>query len=214
MRETETIKQRCDLLTKGVDERRRRAVAAAEAQMLGRGGITAVSRITGVSRRAISRGIKELQEVEEGGKRRVRSKGGGRKKKENSDPTVCQDLEKLVEPVSRGDPESPLRWTSKSTRKLAKELGRMGHSISHQTVAQFLHKLGYSLQANNKTREGEDKPDRDAQFKHINSKTEEFLASGEPAISVDAKKRELVGDAQERWARMASQGPTRRGTDA
>jgi transposase len=194
MREREAIKERFELLTKEADERKRRQVAAAEALVLGRGGISAVARITGVSRAAISRGIKELQTDADLAGNRIRKKGAGRKKKESSDPSVYQDLERLVEPESRGDPESPLRWTCKSTRKLAKELGRMGHRISHQTVAKFLHQLGYSLQANSKTREGGDNPDRDAQFNHINSTTKQFLEWGEPAISVDAKKKELVGD--------------------
>jgi hypothetical protein len=120
--------------------------------------------------------------------------GGGRKSTLSKDPHLREDLERLVEPVTRGDPESPLRWTSKSVRKLAKELQRMGHQVSHELVSELLHALGYSLQANRKTREGGTHPDRDAQFEHLNAQAEAFLAAGEPVVSVDAKKKELVGD--------------------
>jgi transposase len=178
-----------------LDERGRRAVAASEALALGWGGITAVSRATGLSRAMIQLGIKELRgTIPSAGPGRIRRPGGGRKTISATDPTVQADLERLVEPVTRGDPESPLRWTCKSVRKLAAELGRLGHQVSHQWVATALHHLGYSLQGNRKTREGGDHPDRDAQFAHINTLAEAYLAAGDPVLSVDAKKKELVGD--------------------
>src|SRR5260370_29458010 len=142
MMETEVIRQRFQRLTGVLDERTRRAVAAAEALSIGRGGIMAVARATGVSRRAIAQGIKELQGEQEQEAGRVRRKGAGRKKMVSKDPTLCEDLERLVEPVTRGDPESPLRWTCKSVRKLAAELKEQGHSVSHQLVAELLHALG------------------------------------------------------------------------
>ncbi len=190
----ERIKRRFDLLAGELNERTRRAVAAAEALAIGRGGISTVSRATGVSRQAIRQGIKELQEQPRTNEGRIRSIGGGRKKTEEKEPSLREDLERLVEPVTRGDPESPLRWTCKSVRKLAEELQRMGHHISYQVVSELLHDLGYSLQANRKTREGGDHPDRDTQFEHINAEAKAFLAREEPVISVDAKKKELIGD--------------------
>ena len=120
--------------------------------------------------------------------------GGGRKKSVDKDPTLVSDLETLIEPTSRGDPESPLRWTSKSTRKLAEELKKIGHKVSHSRVADMLHMLGYSLQANRKTIEGTSHPDRDQQFNHINEKCKEFQEENQPVISVDTKKKELVGN--------------------
>ncbi|MGH2410067.1 MAG: ISAzo13 family transposase [Chloroflexota bacterium] len=177
-----------------LDERARRLVAAAEALTLGRGGIAAVARATGLSGKAIGKGIAELRGGPSAGPGRIRRPGGGRKKTVAKDPSVLADLERLVEATTRGDPEGPLRWTCKSLRKLAAELGAMGHRVSHQWVAMALHGLRYSLQANRKTREGGDQPDRDAQFAHINHTAAAFLAAGEPVISVDAKKKELVGD--------------------
>jgi transposase len=188
------VKQRFDLLTKELNERTRRLFAATEALLIGRGGITLVSRATGLSRKAISLGIKQLQEEASISPGRIRRVGGGRKKTVTKDLSLNEDLERLVEPVTRGDPESPLRWTCKSVRKLAAELNRQGHQVSHQLVSELLHTLGYSLQANRKTREGGEHPDRNAQFEQINAQTKLFLAQGEPAISVDAKKKELVGD--------------------
>ena len=125
---------------------------------------------------------------------KIRAPGGGRKKSVEKDPTLVSDLETLIEPTSRGDPESPLRWTSKSLRKLAEELQKMGHKVSHARVADMLHMLGYSLQANRKTIEGTDHPDRDDQFKHINEKCKEFQDEKQPVISVDSKKKELIGN--------------------
>jgi transposase len=194
MREEEAIKRRYKLVAGELNERTRRLVAASEAVALGWGGISAVSRATGLSRKAISHGIKELREKGGASAGRIRRIGGGRKKTVGKDPSLREDLERLVEPVTRGDPESPLRWTCKSVRKLAEELTHQGHQVSHQLVSELLHELGYSLQANRKTREGGDHPDRDAQFAHLNAQAEAFLAAGEPVVSVDAKKKELVGD--------------------
>ena len=195
MNEQERISERYRQVARVLDERGRRAVAATEALAYGRGGITLVARAAGLSRSVIALGIKELRgAVPSAGPGRVRRPGGGRKKLAMVDPTVCTDLERLVDPVSRGDPESPLRWTSKSVRTLAAALRDLGHRVSHQWVAEALHGLGYSLQGNRKTREGSANPDRDAQFAHINATVEAALAAGEPAISVDTKKKELVGD--------------------
>jgi len=193
--EQDRIRDRYSQVAGVLDERGRRAVAAAEALAYGRGGIKLVARATGLSRSVIALGQQELRgEVPSAGPGRVRRPGGGRKKLAVVDPTVCADLERLVDPVSRGDPESPLRWTSKSVRKLAAALRAAGHRVSHQWVAEALHALGYSLQGNRKTREGSANPDRDAQFAHINTTVEGALAAGEPVISVDTKKKELVGD--------------------
>ena len=195
MKEQEAIKERYARVAGVLDERSRRAVAASEALALGWGGITAVSRATGLSRTAIRLGIAELTgAVPRAAPGRVRRPGGGRKKTVAIDPTVRDDLERLVEPATRGDPESPLRWTCKSVRKLAVALRGLGHRVSHQWVAAALRDLGYSLQGNRKTREGSGHPDRDAQFAHINAAAEAFIAAGEPVISVDTKKKELVGD--------------------
>ncbi len=189
------VSQRFALLAPSLDERRRRLVAAAEALSLGRGGIRLVAHATGVSRRAIQAGMAELQTPAAArlSTKRIRRPGGGRKRTADLDPTLRADLEQLVEPVTRGDPESPLRWTCKSVRKLATELGARGHRVSRQLVMELLHDLGYSLQANRKTLEGGGHPDRDAQFAHINAQVQAHVAAGEPAISVDTKKKELVG---------------------
>ena len=191
-----TIGKLYGMLTPVLDERSRRLLAAGQALALGRGGISAVSRETGVSRVTITAGIKELREQSASASRkdRVRREGGGRKREIEKQPGLVQALEGLVEPVTRGDPESPLRWTCKSLRKLAAELGSQGYSASHRLVADLLEMLGYSLQANSKTSEGSNHPDRDLQFRYINEKVKGFLAAGEPAISIDAKKKELVGD--------------------
>ena len=196
MDETTAIKERFARVAGRLDERARRLVAASEALALGWGGITAVSRATGLSRKAIRRGIAELRGVPAAtaGPGRVRRAGGGRKKTVDKDPTLLHDLEALVDPGTRGDPESPLRWTCKSVRTLAAALRERGHQVSHQLVAELLRAAGYSLQGNRKTREGGDHPDRDAQFAHINAMAGAYLAAGDPVISVDAKKKELVGD--------------------
>jgi transposase len=188
------IRQRFDALAPVLDERGRRRFAAAEALTAGRGGIAAVSRATGLARSTIGRGLAELRDGDELDPQRVRRKGGGRKPLVEQDPTLLEDLRTLVEPDSRGDPQSPLRWTCKSLRKLAAGLRGMGHQIGYTLTGELLHRLGYSLQSPRKTREGSSHPDRDAQFCYINDRVSEALAAGEPAISVDTKKKELVGD--------------------
>jgi transposase len=192
--EVENIRTRFEKLAPFLDERMRRLVAASESLTAGFGGTSVVSRQTGVSRRAIIQGIKELDQKPEVQTGRVRRAGGGRKKTVDTDATLKTDLEHLVEPVTRGDPESRLRWTSKSVRKLAEELNRMGHQTSHRMVAELLHELGYSLQANSKTLEGSSHADRDQQFQYINQQVNQLLAERQPVISVDTKKKELVGD--------------------
>ena len=181
-----------------LDERTRRVLAAAEAKAAGRGGISEVSRSTGVSRSAIRAGLKELQDNAESGSAdisRVRRPGGGRKKADAKDPDLLPALERLVAPATRGDPMSPLRWTSKSTQNLADELTAQGHRASARTVARLLGVLGYSLQANQKSMEGRSSnPDRNAQFEFINQQAAERLATGQPVISVDTKKKELIGE--------------------
>jgi transposase len=200
MVDTEAIERRCKALKPVLDERMRRIVAAAESLALGYGGASIVSRATGVSRRAIAAGVMELtmpatkRSPERLTERGIRRRGGGRKRTAETDPTLKQDLGRLVDPVTRGDPESPLRWTCKSVRKLAEQLNGKGHQASHRMVAELLHELGYSLQANRKSLEGSHHPDRDAQFQHISQKVQQYLAAGQPVISVDTKKKELVGD--------------------
>jgi len=194
-----SIRRQYRQLQDSLDERGRREWAASEALALGRGGIAIVSRATGLVPSTIGKGIRELRSrgpgaIDECGRRRVRRPGGGRKRKEELDPDLLIDLESLVEPEARGDPMSPLRWTCKSLRRLAKELVAMGHDIGFRTVARLLKKLGYRLQANKKTTEGKQHPDRDKQFRYINRRTRRQLTSGNPAISVDTKKKELVGN--------------------
>ena len=192
MIDEDAIRTRYEALTGVLDERARRLFLGAEARAAGRGGQAAVARATGASVTTVRRGLGDLLDAEFP-KGRVRRPGGGRKRTVERDPTLLADLEGLIEPGSRGDPESPLRWTTKSVRNLAAELGRMGHSVSHQTVSEQLHDLGYSLQANRKTLEGTEHPDRDAQFRHISEAVQLQLRLGEPVISVDTKKKELVG---------------------
>ena len=182
-----------------LDERMRRLVAAAESAAIGYGGVSVVARATGVSRRAITEGMKELSRPKasrEAGPAqfRVRRKGAGRKRAVDKDPDLRQDLDRLVDPATRGDPESPLRWTCKSVRVLAEELQREGHAVSYQTVAELLREMDYSLQANQKKLEGSQHADRNQQFEYINRKAQRYLKQGEPVISVDTKKKELVGD--------------------
>ena len=194
MADRDQIRVRFEKLAPFLDERMRRIVAASESVAIGFGGTSVVSRATGVSRRAIIAGIKELGEEPTGHSTRVRRAGGGRKKTVETDATLKSDLERLIDPVTRGDPESPLRWTCKSVRKLAGELNRAGHQTSHRMVAELLHEMGYSLQANRKTLEGSGHEDRDAQFQHINERVKQQLARQQPVISVDTKKKELVGE--------------------
>jgi len=188
------IKKMFDTIEGHLNERQLRLLTAAVADALGYGGISTLSRITGMSRTTITSGRKELEDLEELDVGKVRKKGGGRKKITDKDPTLMNDLESLIEPVTRGDPESSLRWSCKSTRKLAEELNNMGHDVSHVTVATLLSELGYSLQGNKKTIEGASHPDRNAQFEYINRITQEYQQNGQPVISVDTKKKESVGN--------------------
>ena len=177
-----------------LDERTRRLMAANEARALGHGGISEVSRACGLSRKAIAKGMQEIEAGTAPPPGRIRQPGAGRKKIIAHDPGLMPAMERLIEPETRGDPESPLRWTCKSTRTLAAQLTHHKHPISHMKVAQLLHEQGYSLQGNRKTEEGGDHPDRDAQFRHINTQVRRALAKGTPVISVDTKKKELVGN--------------------
>lgn len=177
-----------------LNERARRIWAATEAREIGRGGIAMVSRATRISYSTIVRGLHELKLGEVAGPGRVRRSGGGRKSLVAKDPNLLSDLESIVEPTASGDPESPLRWTSKSVRMLASHLRDSGHSVSYQSVSELLADAGYSLQANRKTREGTNHPDRDEQFRYINRLVREFQGDGQPVVSVDTKKKELVGD--------------------
>ena len=192
------IQRRFRALAPFLDERMRRLVAASESEAIGYGGVSVVARATGVSRRAITEGMKELKKPKSRRARleeaRIRRRGAGRKRTVDKDSSLLEDLDRLVDPVTRGDPESPLRWTCKSVRRLAEELQQEGHAVSHQTVAELLHALDYSLQANQKTLEGSQHADRDEQFEYINRKAQRYLKQGEPVISVDTKKKELVGD--------------------
>ncbi len=177
-----------------LDERGRRLWAAAEARSHGRGGIAAVVRATGISESTVTRGLAELDSGEVLAAGRVRRPGAGNKPVTETHPGIEEALERLVEGGTRGDPQSPLRWTSKSAVKLAEGLRELGHDVAGRTVARLLRRMGYSLQANRKTLEGARHPDRDAQFEHINATVAGALAAKQPVISVDAKKRELVGD--------------------
>jgi transposase len=188
------ITARYEALKPVLDERARRLLAAAESQVVGKGGISAVAQATGISRPVIRQGIAELKNPDTLPTGRIRRKGGGRKKAVEKDESLTSDLQNLLESTTRGDPESPLRWTCKSVRQLTGELTRMKHRVSHQVVADLLHALGYSLQANSKTKEGTDHPDRNAQFEHLNGKVKWCLGRHQPVISVDTKKKELVGD--------------------
>ena len=188
------ISDKYRVLKDALNERTRRLWAATEAVAMGRGGITTLAKITGLTRATVTRGVRDAADPNPLDPARIRKPGGGRKRKSTLDPTLVPTLECLVEPHSRGDPESPLRWTCKSTRLLAKELQRKGHQVSHSLVAQLLHECGYRLQANQKTREGSRHPDRNAQFEHINQTVMDRIASAQPVVSVDTKKKELVGD--------------------
>ena len=202
----EAVGERYRALAGELDERRRRLWAAAEARSHGRGGIAAVARATGISENTIRAGLRELRSGQTLERGRVRRAGGGRKPITESDPTLLSDLERLVDADSRGDPEQPLRWTAKSVRKLAAALRELGHRVSHETVARLLRSLGYSLQANAKVREGTSHPDRDAQFRHINETVSQAIRAGEPAISVDTKKKELVGEFKNAGRELRPQG--------
>lgn len=188
------IKLRFDALSPLVDERARRLLVAAESAALGPRGVSAVARATGVSRRVIRQGMAELKQPSQVEPGRVRRAGGGRKKASDLDPSFRTDLEKLLESTTRGDPEAPLRWTCKSVRNLTAELNRGHHAVSHQVVADLLHEMAQSLQANRNTTDGAAHPDRNAQFEHLNGKVRRSLSRKQPVISVDTKKEEMVGD--------------------
>jgi len=187
------LRQKLSQIWPYLNERSRRMLAAAEANQLGHGGISLVSRACGLSRVTVTKGIRELGD-DSIPSTRVRREGAGRPSLVSVDPALPEVLEALVEPLTRGDPESPLRWTCKSTRALSRELARQDHTVSHEKVAQLLRAMDYSLQGNRKTEEGDDHPDRDVQFRHINNKVRKALAVGNPVISVDTKKKELIGN--------------------
>jgi len=193
------IRERYQNLEWALDERLRRLYAAAEAKVLGHGGITLVQKATGVARGSIKQGLKELSPLQRAAtsgndsNQRVRRIGGGRKASVKDDAQLLAALESLVEPLTRGDPESPLRWTCKSLRQLESELRSQGYVVSHTSIGDLLKKLGYSLQGNRKTLEGGDYPDRNAQFEFINARAKDAIRDGQPVISVDTKKKELVG---------------------
>jgi hypothetical protein len=188
------IRLRFEALAPLLDEHGRRRFAAAEAMAAGPGGVSAVMRATGIARSTIRRGLDELADEDAPDGVRVRRAGGGRKPLSVTDASLVEDLRALVEPETRGDPQSPLLWTCKSLRKLSQSLRDMGHKIGRTVVGELLYKLDYRLQANRKTREGASHPDRDAQFRYINDQVKAALAAGEPVISVDTKKKELIGD--------------------
>jgi transposase len=193
------VADKFDNLRSLMNEKLKRHWAACEAMALGRGGISTVSEATGMSPTTIRKGIREIEQeypelAEQAGGGRVRRPGGGRYRLTEHDPTLEETLQKLVDPATRGDPMSPLLWTSKSTRNLAKELQQSGYQVSYRTVARMLMDLGFSLQANARTREGKQHPDRDGQFQYINKKVRSFQRRGLPVISVDAKKREIIGN--------------------
>jgi transposase len=188
------ITARYEALKTLLDERSRRLLAAAESQAVGKGGISVVAKATGISRPVIRQGIADLKDPTALASGRVRKEGGGRKRVIDKDASLKTDLQSLLESTTRGDPQAALRWTCKSVRQLTAELKRMGHEVSHQVVADLLHELGYSLQANRKTKEGSHHPDRNAQFEHLNGKVKWSMSRQQPVISVDTKKKELVGD--------------------
>ena len=191
----ETVRKKFEHLAGVLDERGRRVWAAVEAEALGYGGQSIVAKATGLSRTTLhSEGLEKAQDPPANHRIRIRKEGGGRKKLTQQEPKLLSALEALVEPTTRGDPESALRWTCRSTRQLAAALKAQGYRIGHQTVASLLDDLGYSLQGNQKTKEGSSHPDRDAQFKYIQRRVEEFQSRGQPVVSVDTKKKEHVGD--------------------
>ena len=193
-----SLTEKFEALRPVLNELARRRWAATEARAFGRGGISAVARATGLSRKTIRAGMREMQPDASAASvpetARMRRPGAGRKRRATQDPTLLGDLETLVEPTTRGNPQSPLRWTCKSVRRLATELQAQGHRVSPQLVSELLHAAGYSLQGARKTREGAQHPDRNAQFEHIAARVRDFQQRGEPVISVDAKKKELIGD--------------------
>ena len=190
-----TVRTKYEALAPVLNERTRRLWAAAEAEAVGHGGIALVARATGMSRTRIARGIEELRSEDPLDAGRTRRAGGGRKRIVDTDPTLVSDLDALLEPITAGEPDdSPLRWTSKSVSKLTAELQALGHPVGHRVVNELLHQLGYTLQANRKSTEGAQHPDRDAQFNYLNEQVRSAQQQGHPVISVDTKKKELVGE--------------------
>lgn len=218
MEATELIRAKFKALSGRLDEATLRLWAAVEARMMGRGGVTAVATASGLSRTTIYAGLRELERApaadatRAGSPGRIRAQGGGRKRLTVKDPTLLRDLDALVEPSTRGDPQSPLRWTCKSTPRLAKELEAKGHAVSQRSVCDLLAQLGYSLQATRKIREGGHHDDRDAQFAYIAARVAQYQSAGEPVISVDTKKKELIGDFKnggQEWQPKGSPEPVR-----
>jgi Rhodopirellula transposase DDE domain len=207
-----SVRNKYEALAPLLHEKARRCWAAAEASSLGRGGISLVAAATGLSRPTIRRGMTELQvgDYDTADPARIRQPGGGRHAIAATDATLIQDLKRLIDPVTRGDPMSPLLWTCKSTRNLAESLHELGHDLSHQTVGRLLVELGYSLQANRKTEEGQDHADRDAQFEHINAQVRSFQRRGQPVVSVDTKKKEIVGNYKNSGQEWEPKGRPRR----
>ena len=205
-----SIAEKYESIKPYLNERARRIWAATEAQAIGRGGVSEVARATGLSRTTVYQGINELNQqsrnLDNRGIGGIRQPGGGRKRLSETDRQLVKDLQKLVESSTRGDPESPLLWTSKSRTKLAEELQVMGHSVSQSSVWRLLEEMGYSLQANRKVHEGDDKPDRDEQFLHITQRVKQFQAQHQPVISVDAKKKELLGEYKNQGQEWHSKG--------
>jgi hypothetical protein len=211
-----TVRQKYEALAPLLHEKAQRRWAACEARALGRGGISLVVAATGLSRPTIHRGLAELDSrpdaIEDAGPKRIRIRrtGGGRHRLTTGDHSLLKDLQDLVDPATRGDPMSPLPWTCKSTRHLAQALDTMGHHVSHQTVARLLTGSGYNLQANRKTEEGKGHPDRNARFEHINRKVRSFQRRGQPVVSVDTKKKELVGNYKNPGQEWEPEGQPRR----
>jgi len=203
------IRRKFLALASHLNEHTRRLWAATEARALGYGGISLVARATGVSRRAIQVGLRELETGDSPPAGRVRRPGGGRKSAVHHQPDLPDKLEALVQPLTRGDPESPLRWTLKSTRRLSRELAAQGYSASSRVVRLLLREMGYSLQGNRKTLEGKQHPDRNAQFEHINARVAAEIRAGQPVISVDTKKKELVGNYINRGKQWLPKGGSR-----
>jgi hypothetical protein len=210
------VRQKYEALAPLLHEKAQRRWAACEALALGRGGISLVSAATGLSRPTIRRGLAELDTIrddaqeDEHDRTRIRRPGAGRPRLTVGDRSLLDDLKRLVDPATRGDPMSPLLWTCKSTRHLAQALGPLGHDVSHQTVARLLTELGSNLQANRKTEEGKGHPDRDAQFEPINGKVRSFQRRGQPVVSVDTKKKELVGNSKNPGREWEPEGQPRR----